>query len=122
MVTRGLAARENDEQRSSGDDKKNRYLSEQTKADSESPVGVTVLRKSEDEEENSILNETRNEEGGQTLINKSNSTGKDTEDKQLSQVEETGEKIGDNPIVRCREKLFMRKDNYLHFITSEGEP
>ena len=48
-------------------------------------------------------------------------TEEDTEDKQLSQVEETGEKIWDNPVVLCREKLFMRKDNYLYFITSEGE-
>ena len=48
MVTRGRAVRENDkenmktgQQRSSGDGKKDRYLSEQEKADSENPMGIT---------------------------------------------------------------------------------
>ena len=56
-------------------------------------MDITVLSESEGEEEKSTLNVIRDEEERQTLIKESNNLmEKDTEYKQLSQVEETGEK------------------------------
>ena len=127
IVTRGRAAREHStgntttgQERAPEGHKKGRRLREQERNESETPIEENILRENEDKEENkqenSIVDETRSEEKGQTLINQSNTlTGKDTEDKPLNQIHKTSEEILNNPIVSCREKLFMRKDNYLFY-------